>query len=202
MSQALSPPRVRLASLVLIAGLAGTSLACGSGSGSPADGGSPSLGGQCIATGVSCVDDAGINEYGSCCSGLCPGHVCNSANVDFSSSCAPVPCGGNPVGIWHIVGGCGQSTCSEDGGTGSVLGTVVIAMGGPNQFTINNATVGVETLSCGRNDSDNSSGGIGGGAAEVDGGVAGLPYCVQGATLWLFLDNPYVPALTALKLTH
>jgi hypothetical protein len=106
------------------------------------------------------------------------------------------------VGTWHIVGGCGQSTCSEDGGTGSVLGTVVIAMGAAQQFTINNTTFGIETLSCGRNDSDNSSGGIAGVSAEVDGGIAGLPYCVQGATLWLFLSSPDVPAVTALKLAQ
>ncbi len=202
MRQAFTRARVHFTSLVLFADLAGTSLACGSGSGSPADGGTPGPGGQCVATGVSCVADGGINEYGSCCSGLCPGHVCNSANVDFSASCAPAPCGGNPVGTWHLVGGCGQSTCSEDGGTGSVLGTVVITMGGPNQFTVNSASVGVETLSCGRNDSDNSSGGIWGASAKVDGCDAGMPYCVQGSTLWLFYDNPYVPALTALKLTQ
>ncbi len=159
------------------------------------------MGGQCIAAGVSCVDDAGINEFESCCSGLCPGHVCNAANVDFSASCAPAPCGGNPVGTWHIVGGCGQSACSEEGGSGSVVGTVVIATGGPNQFTIDlDTTFGAETLSCGRNDSDNSSGGITGGSRVGDGGVAGLPYCVQGSTLWLFLDSPDEPALTALKL--
>jgi hypothetical protein len=167
-----------------------------------------SSGGACIANGQPCAPKdsvcVGDCQGRSCCSGLCVNNTtCVAPNVDYTPTCAPAACGGDPQGIWHLAGACGRTTdactAAATGGIAS-SGTLTVNASGTASSAIS-----ADLHACGW--IDHSSADFGFYSADA-GTFGGKTYCVQGNTLWIILSpnaspmSDGTPILTALKFTR
>jgi len=176
--------------VVLFAALVGSALLL-AGCGSSGARGSTSLDAGSDAGQTGCIaDDAGCGGPGSkCCSGFCPAQTCAPANVNIAASC-PAPCGGDPVGKWHAVGGCVAGNTPKTG-VGAVVGTLDVSAGASaGSYTFGGH---FDYLYSDGNGNNPSGGGDFSQEVGPDAGPNAPQYCVDGANLWVFIPTAPLP---------